>query len=162
MILGYEEIVKRVEKEMLLENSEHANVGGAGVDLRLDSVYRATGEGKLGKDERVMPEVEKVGGEKFIIKPNEYVLVDTMEKVNMPDDLLARLLPRSSLFRMGGSLRHAVVDPGYKGKLTVGLKNDGHYNLALERGARICQIVFETVEGRTKAYSGRYQGGKVV
>ncbi|MFC1454650.1 dCTP deaminase [Candidatus Undinarchaeota archaeon] len=162
MILGYEEIVEKIDKEKLLEDVEMSSVGGAGVDLRLGAVYRAKSEGTLGKEERVLPEIEEMADQKFILKPNEYVLIETVEKVNMPDELMARLLPRSSLFRMGGSLRYAVVDPGYSGKLTIGLKNDGHYNLVLEKGARVCQIVFEKVSGSTKPYVGRYQGGKVV
>jgi len=76
--------------------------------------------------------------------------------------LMARVLPRSSLFRCGASLRNAVVDPGYNGTLTFGLKNESEFNFVVEKGARICQIVFEAVHGETKPYQGKYQGGKVV
>lgn len=162
MILGYAEILKRVREDKLLESCEGGNIGGAGVDLRLKAVYRPKSEAKLGKLERKTPDIEEVEEDCITVKPGEYLLVETVEKVNMPNDLLARILPRSSLYRCGGGLRHAVVDPGYKGTLTFGLKNEGFFDLHLERGARICQIVFEQVFGETKTYGGKYQGGKVV
>ena len=164
MILGHEEILRRIRGEKLLEGVEEGNVGGAGVDLRLGKAYRMRSGGKLGKEKRVTPEVEEISGEGDEIKllPGEYVLVETLEKVNMPADLMARILQRSSLFRCGASLRNAVVDPGYKGTLTFGLKNEGEHEFRVERGARICQIVFELVVGGTKLYEGKYQGGKVV
>jgi len=80
----------------------------------------------------------------------------------MPKNLMARILPRSTLFRAGCSLISAVVDPGYRGTLTMGLKNLSDTAFYLERGARIGQIVFEEVAGETVSYNGRYQGGRVV
>jgi len=162
MILGYGEIVKRIDQAKLLEDFESENIGGAGVDLRLKAAYRPTSEGFMGKTDRKTPEIEEIRDEKIIVEPGKYFLVETIEKVNMPDDVMARVLPRSSLFRCGASLRNAVVDPGYIGTLTFGLKNEGEFNFVVEKGARICQIVFETVQGETKPYQGKYQGGKVV
>lgn len=162
MILGYGEIVRRIGKEKLLENYEKESIGGAGVDLRLKAAYRQKSDGMIGREERVTPEVDEIGEDKIVVGPGQYLLVETMEKVNMPDDLMARVLPRSSLFRCGASLRNAVVDPGYNGSLIFGLKNEGEFNFVVEKGARICQIVFEAVHGETKPYQGKYQGGKVV
>jgi len=162
MILGYEQIIRRIRKNKLLENYEEGSIGGAGVDLRLKTAYRPKSEGLIGKTERKTPAVEEVPDERIVVEPGKYYLVETVEKVNMPEDLMARVLPRSSLFRCGASLRNAVVDPGYEGALTFGLKNEGEYNFVVEKGARICQIVFEGVEGKTKLYGGKYQGGKVV
>jgi len=57
------------------------------------------------------------------LKPGEYVLMETVEKVNMPSDLAARVLNKSSLFRCGASTFNALVDPGFRGTLTFGLRN---------------------------------------
>ena len=97
-----------------------------------------------------------------MLAPGEYVLIETIEKVNMPENLIARVLNRSSLFRCGCSLFTAVVDPGYCGILTIGFKNLSEFPFEIEIGARVGQVVFETVKGETKLYCGRYQGGKVV
>ncbi len=162
MILGSRRIEERIKEEKLLENSLPENIQGAGVDIRVGKAYRLKSGGKLGREERILPAIEEITGEGIKLEKGEYILVETMERVNMPMDLMARVLPRSSLFRCGVSLRNAVVDPGYKGTLTFGLKNESEHKFELEKGARIAQIVFETVDGGTTAYAGRYQGGKVV
>lgn len=163
-VLGYEEIKELIKTRKLLENVDEKNIQPAGVDVRVKCIYRLKNGGFLGVKDRRTPDVEVVAkykGEKFTLKPNEFVLVETMEKVNMPNDLLAIILPRSSLFRCGVSLHTAVVDPGFIGTLTFGMKNLSEHPFEIEIGARIGQIVFEKVKGNTKLYEGKYQGGKV-
>lgn len=159
MFLGHKEIIDRIKNQKLLENHLVESVQGAGVDLRIDKLFELGGGGFIGKDDRRLPEVNESN---FILKPKSYYLLVTIEKVNMPDDLVAFMLNRSSLFRCGASLRTAVIDPGYHGVLTVGIKNEGKHIIELERGARVLQLVFTEVSGGTKLYDGRYQGGRIV
>jgi deoxycytidine triphosphate deaminase len=161
MILGYEEILKLI-KEGVVENCPESSVQPAGVDLRVGRFYRLKSGAKLLKDSRELPEVEEIQEDKIVLKPGEYILVETMEKINTPADILALVLPRTTLFRSGVSLRTGVIDPGFNGTLTFGMKNEGNYEFVLERGARIAQMILLRVEGKTKLYNGRYQGGKVV
>ena len=162
MILGRDLILKKVNENSLIENFSEKCLGGAGYDLRVDRVFLSECGGSLGADSRVTPEVKEIDSDIHTIKPGEYVLIQTLEKVNMPTDIAARVLPRSSLFRCGCALINALVDPGYNGSLTFGLKNLSAYEFILERKARVSQIIFEEVAGKTSNYSGRYQGGKVV
>jgi deoxycytidine triphosphate deaminase len=159
MFLGHDAIMERIRKQGLLENFHPEAVQGSGVDMRINKLFELGSEGLLRKDERKLPEINDVPP---ILEPGRYYLFVTIEKVNMPSDLLGLMLNRSSLFRCGASLRTAVVDPGYSGVLTVGIKNEGAYQIELERGARVLQMVFAEVKGGTKSYDGRYQGGKVV
>ena len=164
VVLGYKRIKELIKTKKLLENVDEKNIQPAGVDLRVKCIYRLKNGGFLGIKNRRTPDVEVVAKykeEKFTLKPNEFVLVETMEKVNMPNDLLALILPRSSLFRCGVSLHTAVVDPGFIGTLTFGMKNLSEHPFEIEIGTRIGQIVFEKVKGNTKLYEGKYQGGKV-
>lgn len=146
----------------LLENFEGKNVQGAGVDLRLGNVYRIKTGAKLLAEGRVLPEVEKLEDSILTVKPGEYLLAETAEKINTPADMLALVLPRTTLFRSGVSLRTGVIDPGYKGTLTFGLKNESDQDFVLEKGARVAQMIFIRVDGGTRPYDGVYQGGKVV
>jgi deoxycytidine triphosphate deaminase len=159
MYLGHDEIVKRIASQGLLENYQFEGIQGAGVDLRIDRLMELKSGGRFGVTERKLPELDDVD---FTLKPGRYYLFVTMERVNMPDDLVAFMLNRSSLFRCGASLRTAVIDPGYHGVLTVGIKNEGSHEIELERGARVLQLVFAEVKGETSKYDGRYQGGRVV
>jgi deoxycytidine triphosphate deaminase len=162
MILGRGKIEELVKTRNLITNFERACLGGAGYDLRVAKAYAITSHSYLGVSERKTPKVAELTDDVMILRPGSFILVETLEEVNMPEDLLARILPRSSLFRMGCVLATAVVDPGYRGTLTMGLGNLGGHDFVFERNSRIAQIVFERVEGKTKPYAGKYQGGKVV
>jgi len=164
-VIGYEEILKLIkQKPSLIENVNEKNIQPSGIDLRVKCIYRLKNSGFLGNSDRMTPDVESVSdrpGEKIRLEPNEFVLVETMEKVNMPKDIMAIVLPRSSLFRCGVSLHTAVVDPGFQGTLTFGMKNLSEFPFEIEIGSKIGQIVFEEVKGNVRLYDGKYQGGKV-
>jgi deoxycytidine triphosphate deaminase len=162
MILGREKINELALEKKLLEDFDVVCLEGAGYDLRINRIYKLKNGGFIGAKDRKTPDVAEIGFDKYSLKPGEYVLIETLEKVNMPSDVAARILPRSSLFRCGCSLITALVDPGYRGVLIMGLKNLSDFEFVVERGARVAQIVFERVEGETRSYDGRYQGGKVV
>lgn len=161
MYLSSKEIKERIKADRLLEGHEDRNIQGAGVDLRIGKLFYPTSGASLGVEKRVLPEMQEVEGAVYTLGPGSYSLCLTMEEVRMPPDLVAFIYPRSTLFRCGVGLRTAVVDPGYEGPLTLGIKNEGAHPFALERGARIAQIVFAEVQEGATNYGGRYQGGKV-
>ena len=162
MILGHSEVIRRIKEDRLVEGGAEEFVQGAGMDIRVGKMHTLKSGGKLLAGSRETPNIEEVSGSTYFIKPGEYFLIETIEKVNMPLDLAARMLPRSTLQRSGMYLFHALIDPGYSGKLVFGIKNLGEFVFELEKGARIAQLCFEQVSGESKEYKGRYQGGKVV
>jgi len=162
MYIGSSEIKRRILEERLLENCSIENVQGAGYDLKIEKLFLTDSPAFLGTEEQKLPDPHEAPGQVFKLAPGKYYLCLTRESVNMPEDLIAFILPRSTLFRCGVSLRTAVVDPGYRGALTLGIKNESALEFRLQRGARIAQIVFSEVKGATTGYSGKYQGGKVV
>jgi len=162
MILGRSRILELVEEKNLIENFDIDCLEGAGYDLRIGRVYKIKSESFLGKSERKTPLIGEEIADEHVLEPRGYRLIETIERVNMPADLTARVLPRSSVFRCGCAVITAVVDPGFGGTLTMGLRNLSSFNFKFEKEARIAQIVFESVDGETKVYEGKYQGGKVV
>lgn len=164
-MIGYKKILELTKKTPpLIENLEEKNIQPSGVDLRIKCVYRMKNGGFIGIKGRKTPDVESICdeiGKKFTLEPNEFVLVETMERVNIPNDLMAIILPRSSLFRCGVTIFTAVVDPGFEGTLTFGMKNLSKFPFNIEIGSRIGQIVFIEVKDNVKLYNGKYQGGKV-
>lgn len=161
-MLGKKEIKELVDEKNLIQGFDKECLEGAGYDLRLNKIYELDGSGYVGIDFRDLPKVREIKFDEYPLNPGEYVLIETLEKVNMPLDIAARVLPRSTVFRCGASLITALVDPGYRGTLTMGLYNQGKSPFRVQKMARIAQIMFEPVRGKTKAYDGRYQGGKVV
>ncbi len=182
-VIGINQIHKRIKEDNLVEGlgeRELKNPEGVGVDLRLGAVHKIVEGGAfieadlqedtgkaLGKRKGVGTELvaEFTEGETdqpwVKIKPGEYYLVTTYEKINTPADLMPLLFPRTSLFRSGLLLLNSKTDPGYKGKLTMGLKNLSDFEVKLQLGARICNLVFFTIDGDTVAYRGQHQGGRV-
>lgn len=161
MYLSSKEIKERIMDGLLLEGHEDRNIQGAGVDLRIGGLFCPASGASLGVEKRELPEMHEIEGASYELGPGSYSLCLTMERVRMPQDLVAFIYPRSTLFRCGVGLRTAVVDPGYEGPLTIGIKNEGAHPFTLERGARIAQIVFAEVREGATNYRGRYQGGKV-
>jgi dCTP deaminase len=82
--------------------------------------------------------------EPFVLHPGEFVLGQTIEWVELPDDLVARLEGKSSLGRLGLLIHSTAgyVDPGWKGNLTLELSNVANLPIALYFGMKIGQISF--------------------
>ena len=170
MALGVDRIKKLIEEISLVESlgaRDLENPEGAGLDLRVGEIFKIKGETTLGVEKRRTVDsisVAKYDPKKpttFTIKPDEFFLVQTMERVNLPDYLVATMHPRSTLLRSGIWLLTTQIAPGYKGPLNVGMKNMGNSNFTVELGARILHIIFWEVSGKGAAYRGQWQGGRV-
>lgn len=170
MILGIDEIHKLVNEIKLLENlseRERFNPEGAGIDLRLGKVFRIEGKGFLGIEERETPPsvlVAEYNSDKkssIVVKPGDYFLTETMERFNMPLNLLAVLKPRTTLHRCGVMARASVIDPGYCGPIYAAIYNAGPAPLEIELGARYLNVMFFEVKGKSNPYRGQWQGGRV-
>ena len=97
------------------------------------------------------------------IKPGIQELVATLERVELDLSVVGFLNVRSSLAREGviGSL--ALVDPGFRGQLTIALFNASKQKVKIKKGERFVQITFAKLGGRAKeGYSGRYQDSEGV
>ena len=177
-VIGIKEVVRRIQQENLIEGlggRDLSNPEGTGIDLRLGAVHKiveggayieADGAAGLGrrsgvKTEEVYLLKEGYSQDELIIRPGEYYLVQTAESLNTPLDLMPMIYPRSSLHRAGLLLLVTKTDPGYKGKLTLGLTNLGPFEVKLQLGARMCNVVFYTIEGESIGYRGQHQGGRV-
>ncbi|MDP3726937.1 MAG: 2'-deoxycytidine 5'-triphosphate deaminase [bacterium] len=170
MILGPKDLLKLVKTKKLVEGlseRELTNPEGAGFDLRLGEVYRIKGDAFLGEVERKTPEIELVQSYKkgerrsITIRPGDFFLVKTIEKINLPLELSAVIIPRTTTFRSGIFIRTGPVQPGYQGELTFGLKNEGPIPVTIEMGARFVHLIFHEIKGGGSQYRGQWQGGRV-
>lgn len=98
------------------------------------------------------------GTEISVVNPGETVLIGTIERVNLPDDVVGFIKDKSSFLRAMCSVGQGFVDPGYCGDLTVQFKNNSSRAIALNPGMPFCQIVFEQTSGDVaESYNGHYQ-----
>lgn len=85
--------------------------------------------------------------EGYILHPGEFVLGSTVERVKLPNDLVARLEGKSSLGRLGLIIHSTAgfVDPGWNGQLTLELTNISGLPIKLRPGMKIGQLSFMTM-----------------
>jgi dCTP deaminase len=80
-------------------------------------------------------------GDSFVLHPGQFVLGGTLEFVHVPFDIAGQVLGRSSWGRLGLSVATAVVvQPGFKGVLTLELSNSGSVPILLYPGLRVAQL----------------------
>ena len=80
----------------------------------------------------------------FVLHPGEFVLGSTLERVRLPDDLVARLDGKSSLGRLGLLIHSTAgfVDPGWDGHVTLELSNVANLPITIYPGMKIGQVSF--------------------
>ena len=127
-----------------------ADLQPSSVDLHLDRSFRVFRNSRYAfidvrSQQPDLTELLSVADdEAFILHPGEFVLGQTIEWVELPDDIVARLEGKSSLGRLGLLIHSTAgyVDPGWKGTLTLELSNVAGLPIALYSGMKIGQISF--------------------
>ena len=96
-----------------------------------------------------------------ILFPGEFILAVTVEHFNMPNNVLGIVHDKSSLARRGLSVFNTVIEPGWRGFLTLELKNQGRESIDLCAEQAIAQVVFHMLDLSTcEPYGGKYQDQK--
>lgn len=164
--LGREELLVRIESNRPLITGYHSlaeQLQPNGFDLSVAEIGALVGPATIGRSnaDRVLPDVQPLAFDAdgwLELAPGSYQAVFN-ETVDLPNSLMALGRPRSSLCRSGASVVTAVWDAGYRGRSTALLVVDNPAGLRIERGARIMQLVFFTLNVPTaRGYDGAYQG----
>ena len=148
--------IRRLAEEgrIVIEPWDPGLVQPASVDLRLGDSFRVFHNHRAAAiDLREPPtnlteEVVVADGEPFVIHPGEFVLGRTLERVELPEDIVARIEGKSSIGRLG-LIVHATagfVDPGWKGTLTLELNNLTRVPIKLYPGLLIAQLSFMALD----------------
>jgi dCTP deaminase len=160
------------EGRIIIDPLMDGAVQPSSVDLRTDRFFRVFRNDTTPFIDPKLPQedltelVEVAEGNAFILHPGEFVLGSTLERVALPDDLVARLEGKSSLGRLGLLIHSTAgfVDAGWDGHLTLELSNVANLPIAIYPGMKIGQISFlqmttpaESPYGSDKTGS-KYQG----
>ncbi len=137
-VLSDVDIEKRLRSgSLVLTPFDNECLNGAGYDLRL--------------------------GMDVIILPGEHRLVATLERIELGDDLAGTLHIRSSLARSGIMASLALVDPGFRGQLTISLFNAGAENVSMNKNDRFLQMALHQLSRKShRPYRGKYQNSQGV
>ena len=165
MVLSDRTIREELAKGRIVINPlEEGCIQPASVDLHLDRNLLVFRNNKIpyidvrASSERLTDMVTMADDDPFMLHPGEFVLGSTLEHVEVPSDLVARLEGKSSLGRIGLLIHSTAgfVDPGWNGNLTLELANVSRLPITLYFGMRIGQISFSFLTTEVdKAYGNK-------
>jgi dCTP deaminase len=132
---------------------ERVQIQPASIDLRLSAEFIVYKPGEISCLDPRIPETLSAAtermlvreGEAFTLHPGDFALGSTMETVSIPDDLVGHVDGRSSVGRLAVVV-HAtagLIDPGFRGQITLELSNIGRIPVRLYPGLRIAQIILQ-------------------
>ena len=174
MVLADRTIVAFLEAGRIeIDPYDEALLQPSSVDVRVDRYFRVFRNNlypyidvKLAQED--LTELVEVGEEPFILHPGEFVLGSTLERLRLPDDLVARLEGKSSLGRLGLLIHSTAgfIDPGFDGHVTLELSNVANLPITIYAGMKIGQLSFVELTEPARAPYGsgtlgsKYQGQK--
>lgn len=120
-------------------------IQSASIDLRLGNSIIVPTPGLLVDPVRGIGPIDKpVEFNRHSLYPRQAILAATLEHVEIPPDMVAKLEGKSTLARLFLQIESAgYVDPGWEGRLTLEIVNLGEYIVVLRPGMLICQIRLE-------------------
>jgi dCTP deaminase len=138
------------------------------LDVRVDRYFRVFRNSRypyidVKTEQEELTELVEAGDEAFILHPGEFVLGSTLERVTLPDDLVARLEGKSSLGRLGLLIHSTAgfIDPGWDGHVTLELSNVANLPITIYAGMKIGQLSFvQLTEPAERPYGSAGIGSK--
>ena len=169
--------VKQILEEELLKLDEtKGKPAQVGYDLSLKSVNKVGSSrvvgGTFNKDAKIgkvlkdktelttyipLDTIQLDGNEGWLLYEGVYDIT-FWEGCNIPDNRVAFIKQRSSLYRNGAIINSPVFDPGFKTD-NMGTLLYVHETIFIEKDARVAQIYFHECESAEK-YDGQWQNDK--
>ena len=168
MVLSDRTIKAELEPgRIVIDPYDPADLQPSSVDVRVDRTFRVFHNSRYTHIDVRQPMedltelVTKEGDEPFILHPGEFVLGQTLERVTLPDDLVARLEGKSSLGRLGLLIHSTAgfVDRGFSGNLTLELSNVANLPITIYHDMPIGQISFMRMDGPVERPYGSGEAG---
>ena len=151
MVLSDRTIRRLLEEGRIgIDPYDESLIQPSSVDVRVDRFFRVFHNNRYPyidvreEQEDLTELVEIEDGTPFILHPGEFVLGSTLERVTLPDDLVARLEGKSSLGRLGLLIHSTAgfIDPGWDGHVTLELANVANLPITVYPEMKIGQLSF--------------------
>ena len=151
MVLSNKTIEKLIkEKKIKISPFSEKDLGSITVDLHLGAEALNPDSGK------------EIDLSEYHLSLDEFLLANTQEYIGLPGNVAARVVPRSSLARLGvlATFDADILPPNYSGKPILTLKNLSKKPILLKAGLAVAQVMFEEVDKTVEGYSSRYHHQK--
>jgi dCTP deaminase len=140
--------------KLIISNFTDANIKQACYELRASNTYYDLADGNR--------KYQLEQGEYILIKPKQLIVIITMESLELPKDMLGRILTKGKLFSIGLLPVNTYADPGFTGELGIVLYNLSNSYIKVKPGEAIAKIEFSKLFNDVKrSYNGQhgYQTG---
>ena len=173
MVLSDRTIARLLEEgRIVIDPYDESLLQPSSVDVRVDRFFRVFHNARypyidVREPQEDLTELVELDDERpFILHPGEFVLGSTLERIVLPDDVVARLDGKSSLGRLGLLIHSTAgfIDPGWDGHVTLELSNVANLPITIYTGMKIGQVSFvQMTEAAEKPYGtgelgSKYQG----
>lgn len=152
-LLGLSPIKDMLHRKIKGSLSSHG-LTEAGYDLRLKQQIQFTTHFNGCSRIRVVKVTDELGKIKLIT--GRFTLASAIEEFDMPSCLVGVVHDKSTWARRGLSVFNTVIEPGWKGFLTLELVYHGEDDLLIPAGTGIAQVLFHKIS-LERAYQGKYQ-----
>src|SRR5690625_5182082 len=135
--------------KLIVEEYEEKNVKQACYELRASNIYYdvTTSDIKITVEENNY----------ILIKPKQLVVIITKEKIELPADMLGRILTKGKLFSVGLLPVNTYADPGFSGNLGIVFSNLSNNYIKIKPKEAIAKIEFCKLEHPVeKPYTGQH------
>lgn len=160
MILVDWEILDRINRGHLkVEPFDPKMVQPNSLDIRLGNHFLWYNEG----DEVIDPydkasiraNITEVQSNSVVIPPGLFILAETLERIELPDNIVAAIEGKSSVARLGVELHQTGgwIDAGFRGTITLEMCNVNQRPVRIYAGMPIGQLVFYTTERAERPYN---------
>jgi len=150
------------------EGKPSYGLGSYGYDIRLGKKYMVQVETGVSWNEsdildpintRDIDWVEMEEQERILLMPHSFILGESVETFNIPENVIGLCYGKSTYARGGIIVNVTPLEPGWKGVLTMEIANIGNRPVHLHVNKGIAQIVFLKGNTPARTYSRRESGG---
>lgn len=161
MILSQREVLKEIKRgKIKIEPFDLASLKSCAYDLSLDNEFAFPLKKAVVLEENIR--IKDYFNQKTLsevkLKPHEFILGITKEKITLPEDIAGFLSGRSRFARLGLQVHSAsnFVQPGVSNKQVFEIKNMGANTIVLKPGLKVAQVIFMKVKGKG-SYLGNFK-----
>ncbi|MCK8517835.1 dCTP deaminase [Methanoculleus sp. 7T] len=129
------------------------------LDIRLGShfVWYVPGDTVIDPYEResVCSNTEETVADSIVLRPGQFLLAETLEAIELPDDVVASIEGKSSIARLGIELHQTGgwIDAGFRGTITLEMCNVNSRPVRVYAGMPIGQLVFYRTDRAARPYN---------
>lgn len=143
------DIITYMKNGQLIINGTDSLVGPACYELQMSETYYDLTENNS--------RIDATQDGYILIKPGHHVVLITKENLNIPNNMIARVASKGSLFSIGLSPVSTYADPGFKGNLGIVTQNLSDKYIKIPIGEPIAKIDFSILsDSAEKPYSGQH------